>query len=133
MVNAISTSLSGLMAQSKKLSVAANNIANASTTGPLDSTEAGRPYQAQEAVLTAGNGGGVDVTIRPRNNPTIPSYSPDSPDANEDGMVAAPNVNLDEELISSKMAEQAYAANAKVMSTINKMHDDLIRALDENA
>lgn len=133
MVNAISTAVSGLFAQSKKLSVAASNIANASTVGRLDGLEPGKPYLAMSAYTDSAPGGGVKVAIAVRTVPTVPMYSPDSPYADAEGFVAAPNVNLDEELVSAKMAEQAYAANAKVIGTVNRMHDALMDAVDEKA
>ncbi len=132
MVNAISTSLSGLLAQSKKLSVAASNIANADTKGSLDKMDPNQPYLALTS-YTKANGGGVDVAVVLRTPATVQIYDPDAPFANEDGMVAMPNVNLDEEVITAKMAEQAYTANAKVMGTLNRLHDTLIDALDEKA
>lgn len=131
MINPISTSVSGLLAASKKLSDAASNIANASTAGSLDETSPNQPYSAVSTVTESVADGGVSATSVPRTPAYVPSFSPDSPFANEQGMVGVPNVNLDEELITMKVAEQAYKANAQVIKTTSEMQDELLNALDK--
>ena len=46
------------------------------------------------------------------------------------GMVNAPNVNLDEELLNLQQAKTAYQSNAMVIRTSLKMQDALHKALD---
>jgi flagellar basal-body rod protein FlgC len=133
MINPLSTSVSGLVAASKKIADVASNVANAGTEGSLDKSSPNQPYTAVSNVTESVPGGGVVATSVPRNPAYVPSYSPDSPFANEQGMVGVPNVNLDEELITMKIAEQAYKANAQVIRTASEMQDELIRALDEKA
>lgn len=138
MVNTIQTSLSGLLASTKKLDAASSNIANADTVGKLadaqaQSAETGTPYTPLTVSQTAGPNGGVQSEIVPRSQPFVPSYAPDSPFADGNGLVAAPNVDLAEELVNSKAAEMAYKSNASVLKTANEMQDTLIKALDKNA
>lgn len=129
MINPLSTSLSGLIASAKKAGVAASNIANASTSGSLDG--AVQPYEAQTTVTSSVAGGGVKAVSISKDPAFVPSYEPDSPFANGDGMVASPNVNLDEELITLKAAEMAYKANAQVLRVTSDLQEELTRALDK--
>ncbi len=131
MINPLSISVSGLAAASKKAADAASNLVNAGSTGSLDKMSPNQPYQAVDTVTEAVTGGGVKATSVARNPAFVESYSPDSRYANEEGMVGAPNVNLDEELLTMKIAEQAYKANAQAIKTTRDMHDELLRAFDK--
>lgn len=134
MVNPISTTVSGLMAQSTKLAASAQNIVNADVTGSTDPSAARQAYQPVIATtVSVGTDGGVRTALLSRTPATIPIYSPDSPFADAEGMIETPNVNIDEELVAGKIAEQAYKANAQMIATTSRMHDDLMRALDEEA
>lgn len=133
MINTISTSVSGLMAAGKKMSVAANNIANVSTVGSLDPSAPEQPYHALTTVDQSTAGGGVQTVSLERNPPFFPIYSPDSPFADAEGLVGAPNVNLDEELTKTILAKQSYTANAKVIGTSQRMHESLMDAIDQKA
>lgn len=133
MINPLSTSLSGLMAASKKASVAAENIANAGSSGSTDSAGGQQAYAAKitENVSTAS--GGVKAVVLNRTPAFVPSYEPDSPFANEDGIVNSPNVNLDEELMNIKVAEQSYKANVTALKAGLHMQDTLQDALDNKS
>lgn len=131
MINPVSTSLSGLMAQSKKVAVATENIVNADSTGSLDPNNPNQAYAAKTTLTKSiGNGSGVETVVLNRNPPFSPSFEPDSPFANADGMVNSPNVNLDEELVNIKVAEHAYKANAQALRTGLEMQNTLLDALD---
>ena len=131
MINPLSLGLSGLMAASKKAQVSSTNIANASTTGSLDASKGPKPYEAQQTVTTSVAGGGVSAASVSRQPGFVPSYEPDSPFADESGMVGAPNVNLEEEMINLKVAEQAYKANAQTIRVAKDMSEELLNALDK--
>ena len=133
MINPLNIALSGLMASSKKLDVAANNIANAGTKGAIDPADGPSAFTPNDTVDQTAPGGGVISKAQPRINPFVPNFDPDSPLANEQGLVNAPNVNLAEELMISKQAEQAYKANATVMMITKRMQDELNRVFDERA
>lgn len=131
MINPISTAVSGLTAASRKLAVATENIVNASSVGSLDPNSPNQAYAAQTTLAKSVGGGGVQTVTLTREPPFVPNFQPDSPFANEDGLVNAPNVNLDEELVNTKLAEQAYKASAQVIRTTSDMQDVLVRALDQ--
>lgn len=123
MINPLSTSVSGLMAAARKATVAASNIANADVIGSTDLNSPDQAYSARVTQDTSTAGGGVQTSVLPRNSPFVPSYSPDSPLADAQGMVNAPNVNLDEELITLKQAENAYKANSLVSKLTKELLD----------
>jgi len=130
MINPLSTSLSGLLSSSKKAEVAAINIANADVIGSTDSDSPNQAYAAKMTQDTSTAGGGVNTVVLNRTPPFVPSYAPDSPFADAEGMVNAPNVNLDEELINTRLAENSYKANIVAMKVGLEMQDTLRKALD---
>lgn len=131
MINPLSLNVSGLLAASKKAADAASNIANASSSGSLDPSSPNQPYSAVDTVATPVAGGGVKAVSVTRTPGFVPSYEPNSPLADAEGMVGAPNVNLDEELIALKTAEQAYKANAQALRMTREMQDTLLTAIDK--
>lgn len=131
MINPLSLGLSGLMAAAKKTQVGSSNIANADTAGALDPRNGPKPYEALETSVTSVADGGVRAVAVTRTPGFVPSYAPDSPYADSEGMIGVPNVNLDEELVNLKAAEQAYKANAQVIRAAKDMSDELLTALDK--
>lgn len=132
MINTIGISLSGLQAAAKKLDNSANNIANADSKGSFD-INGPKAYEAVDTTNVQTGGGGVKAETLTRNPPFVPSFDPDSPFADENGIVAAPNVNLDEEVVNSLAAEQAYKANALMIEKAQELNDLLIGAVDQDA
>jgi flagellar basal-body rod protein FlgC len=129
MIGSLQTSLSGMISAGKKLSVTAQNIVNAASKGSTDPAAKKQSYLAMTTVDT-GVQGGVKTAVVLRQPATVLSYDPDQEFADENGMVNAPNVDLAEELILGKQAEQAYKANAIVMARSQDLHDELMRAVD---
>lgn len=116
--------VSGLRAQSMRLRVIADNIANAGTSR----TQAGGPYRRQQVVLsTDGKAlGGVRVrgVVPDLVRPFKGSYMPGHPDADEHGMVQMPNVDLPVEMMDMVVASRAYQANAAML----KRYQNLVNA-----
>jgi flagellar basal-body rod protein FlgC len=131
MVNTIQTSLSGLIASTKNLDATSSNIANADTVGSLTDPD-NAPYNALQTRQTSENGG-VNAEFVTKDPPFVPSYAPNSPFADENGLIGAPNVNLTEELVISKEAEFAYKANAFTLKTGIEMQETLLNAIDKDA
>ncbi|NTW58358.1 MAG: flagellar basal body rod protein FlgC [Nitrospirae bacterium] len=108
-------SASALSAQRQRMNVIASNLANAHSTR----TAEGGPYRRQDVVFTtdsqpAGEAGlaGVKVdSIVRDNSPFSTVYDPGHPDADQDGFVAMPNVNVIEEMVNMMMASRAYEAS----------------------
>jgi flagellar basal-body rod protein FlgC len=133
MIGAISTALTGLLAASKKVEASANNIANMGSAGSLDPASPNQPYQALTTVQQANGTGGVTAANIPKKPGFVNAYAPDSPFANSEGMVGAPNVDLAEEAVNLKIAEISYKANIGVLKTAQEMSEELSRVLDKKA
>ncbi len=129
--NTMNISASGLTAERLRLDVVANNIANINSTRSGD----GGPYQKRSVVFkeildkqltgstkSPANGKGVRVSsiVRDQSPPRM-VYYPEHPDANEDGYVAMPNVNLAVEMVDMITASRAYDANVTVLNTTKSM------------
>jgi flagellar basal-body rod protein FlgC len=133
MINPLSVPVSGLMSASKKAETAASNITNADVTGSTDAKNPKQAYIPQDTVDTAQTGGGVKTVSLDRNPAFLQSYDPDSPFSNKDGFINSPNINLDEELVSLKVAENAYKANIVALKAGISMQNTLQEALDTKA
>jgi flagellar basal-body rod protein FlgC len=132
MLNAISTALSGMAASLKRLETGASNIANMGTSGAINGS--GKPpYEAQSVRLTANGAGGVQAEAVPKDPAVMNAYDPDSPFADEDGIVGVPAVSMPEEAMSMKLASFSYKANLQTIKAADEMQDDLLRLLDEEA
>jgi flagellar basal-body rod protein FlgC len=133
MISAIQTALSGLLSQGSKVATAASNIANVSTTGSLDKNSNQRaPYTPVDAQFSSQENGGVSTTVVNRDPAFIPSYAPNSPFADENGIIGAPNISLDQEIVSLKQAETAYKANLKTIEIASEMEDALLNSFDRD-
>lgn len=115
---------SALSAQSKRMNVAASNLANAnSVAGPN-----GKPYKAKQVIFQQqlANGGVAVKEVVASEAPPRMEYKPGHPLANAEGYVAMPNVDPVAEMVNMISASRSYQANVEVMNT-NK--DLLMRTL----
>ncbi len=110
---AMDISASGLRAQRTRMNVISSNIANARTTR----TPEGGPYQRRDVILRERSFkdalSSVDVQeIAVNTTPGERIYDPGNPDADEQGYVTMPNVNLMEEMVNMMNAARAFEANS---------------------
>lgn len=124
----IDIAVSGLRAQSKKMEVLSSNVANAKTTDAGN----GQPYRRLETVFkTDGDGlGGVildEITKDMSDFPEI--FKPGHPDANAEGYVAMPNVQLPVEMMNLNYAAKAYQANAAILKRYQDMVETTLELL----
>lgn len=128
MFSAMEVAASGLSAQRVRMNTIASNLANAQTTR----TEAGGPYRRvdplfQTRSLTSSSvlGGAVSqvqVTDLVRDErPGRLVHEPDHPDANFDGYVEYPNVNVVEEMVNMITASRAYEAGVTAIDSVKSM------------
>lgn len=134
LLTSLKISASGLAANKKRLEAISSNIANANTTR----TAEGGPYRRKEVVLGSeparssfydvlqgeidANAETVHVTdIVSSNKPPILKYEPHHPDANDEGYVAYPNINVMVEMASMIEASRAYEANLTTLNTTKAM------------
>lgn len=133
--SAMEITASGLGAQRTRMNALASNLANARTTrredgeGPyrrLDPVfeavpvatrfeELVRDPSAQDAYMVEVN------EIREDEGPGMRVYEPGHPDADEEGYIELPNVNVVEEMVNMITASRAYESGVSVMQTIKSM------------
>jgi len=135
--NSFNISASALTAQRLRMDVIAQNIANVNTTR----TENGTPYRRKTVVFQEKEadipfsrhlseqsrqrylaGGGVRVTaIVEDTSPFREVYDPSHPDADENGIVRMPNVEIVTEMVNMISATRAYEANVTALNASKSM------------
>ena len=129
-----SIAVSGLNAATRRVEVSASNIANQQSTGALPSANGAVPTGAPQAYRPLqvnqidAAGGGTQTTTTQVSPGTVAVSDPQAPFANADGMVAAPNVDLAQELIGQMVAKYSYAANLASLKADDKMTKSLLDA-----
>jgi flagellar basal-body rod protein FlgC len=146
-MSVLSIATSGLSAASLRVSVAASNIANVLTTGPLPATGGSSPsgvgagnssnnsnfpaafvpLRVNQVDQTSGaTPGGTVATVSTVSPSFVAQSDPTAPFANQDGLVAAPNVDLASEFLQLLIAKESFAANAKVIQAFNNTAKSLL-------
>lgn len=137
---AMSISASGLTAQRMRMNTISSNIANINTT----KTPEGGPYRRKDVVFEAipetRNFGEIVTSLSDRNLERVQvsdvvvdrkaprlKYEPDHPDADPNGYVAYPDINLMEEMANMIQATRSYEANVSAMQATKDM---ALRALE---
>lgn len=127
-------SASGMTAQRMRMNTISSNIANINTTRSPE----GGPYRKKDVVLESmpeARSFGEVLTSSPQKDiervqvtdvavdrkAPIMKYEPDHPDADENGYVAYPNINLMEEMANMIQATRAYEANVSAMQATKDM------------
>ena len=127
-------SASGMAAQRMRMNTISSNLANIHTTRAPE----GGPYRRKEVVLEsipeAKTFGEIMLSqpqrdiqrvqvsdiISDRRAPLM-KHEPDHPDADENGNVAYPNINMVEEMVNMIQASRAYEANIQTMNATKDM------------
>lgn len=93
------------------LDALANNIANVNTIKPTS----GNAFQAQMVMARSRPGGGVDVAGIALSDPAGRlEYAPDSPVADANGMVRAPEIDMASQMSQLVMAQRGFQASVQV-------------------
>ena len=119
----LNISVSGLRAEALRMKVISNNIANVNTS----KTASGEPYRRQTVVLSTGgdlSGVSIESVGGDLSTDFKKAYEPGNPNADADGYVSMPNVDLPTEMMNMVFASRAYQANAAVL----KRHQELSEA-----
>jgi flagellar basal-body rod protein FlgC len=133
----ISTGMSilskGMSAQRVRVNLVASNLANANTT----KTEEGGAYKRKDPIFQAIDISGDDINqglssvevseISTDESPGPKVYDPNHPDADAEGMVEMPNVNVVEEMVNMMTAQRSFEANVQAFATLRDMSQ---RAID---
>ncbi|MDN4494238.1 flagellar basal body rod protein FlgC [Ureibacillus aquaedulcis] len=144
--SSMNTTASALTAQRLRMDVISSNIANVDTTRAKQVDGQWEPYRRKSVTLTEDNGqfssflnqamgkeqnAGNGVKVTKINDDTQTPfklvYNPAHPDANEDGYVEMPNVDLLTEMVDLVSATRSYEANVTVLNASKSM---LTKALE---
>lgn len=135
--NGINISASGLTAQRLRMDLISSNIANVNTTKAED----GEPYRRKMPVFAAklqkemdklgkgdSVGSGVEVvSIKDSKEPFKLMYNPSHPEADQNGYVKMPNVNIVSEMTDMISATRAYEANVTAMNSAKAMAQSALK------
>ena len=127
---ALGISAAGMDAQTQRLRVIAENLANQDSTG---SSPGATPYRRKTAVFETAldNSLGAETVhvkaIVPDTSAFPQKYDPSNPAADPNGYVRMPNVNSFVEMMDMREAERTYSANLNVMQASRSM---LTRVID---
>lgn len=138
--DSMQTSASGLTAQRLRMNLVSGNLANTNTTR----TEKGGPYQRKEPVFAAMPAksafneilkeelGGIPtevnvVEVIDDSRKPLLKFDPMHPDADSQGFVSMPNINVMEEMVTMMTASRSYEANVTAISTSKNM---VLKALE---
>jgi flagellar basal-body rod protein FlgC len=118
MFDAIDTSGTGLSTYRTWLNVLANNIANVNDTSPTSGPAFQAQYVQAQPIGSGpdGVGHGVEVTGLPGSSPQgVLEYAPNNPQADANGYVRRPDIDMSEQMGNLIMAQRAFQANASVV------------------
>lgn len=135
-MTALDMSASALSAERTHINIVSMNLANAKTTRTAD----GGPYRRRSVVMESTpvdspfskvmqselgkelrgvRVQGIAIDRRPHKL----VYEPGHPDANEDGYVAYPDINVVEEMAAMMTAQRGYEANVTTVDAIKQMYN----------
>ena len=125
---------SGLAAQSARLRVVTENVANAESTAAVPG---GDPYRRKTVTFASemDRASGIALVQLKRigedDRPFRTEYHPGHPAADADGVVKLPNINLVVELADMKDANRSYEAALQIFRQTRELHAmtiDLLKA-----
>ncbi|MEG6505444.1 flagellar basal body rod protein FlgC [Nitratidesulfovibrio sp. 1201_IL3209] len=134
-MTAIDIGASALNAERTNMNIISMNLANVKTTR----TEQGGPYRRKTTVMAAQDiddpfakhmQGALDrelkgvrvMHVATDSRPLKRVYEPGHPDADQDGFVAYPDINVVEEMASLMTAQRGYEANVTTIDTVKAMY-----------
>jgi flagellar basal-body rod protein FlgC len=115
--------VSGLRAQSRRLSVSADNVVNSRSLGVHPDPAQAKPegFAPQRTAFTSHALGGVVASKAPIATPSFMSRQPDHPDADAEGLVPLPNVSMEREAVEHILALRMFQANIATIKTQDRM------------
>lgn len=126
-INAFNAAVSGLNAASTRLRASAANVANVTNDGRIGATDPeDQAFQAREVQQSTQPDGGTQARIVSREPGTQVAFDPDSSQANSEGFVEVPDVDLAEEAANQIQAEAAFKASATLIRTLDETQDTLL-------
>lgn len=127
MYTLLNISGSGMTGNKEWMEAISNNIANINTTR----TKEDGPYKRQsvafegkqkfDEVMNQEMGDGIQVSKVVQDSNTRLVYDPEHPDANAEGYVEYPEINVTAEMTDLMMAQRGYEANSSVLTASKKI------------
>ncbi|MCS7243806.1 MAG: flagellar basal body rod protein FlgC [Candidatus Calescibacterium sp.] len=149
MFDSLRIAATGMSASRQMMDVIAENIANANTTNTLS----GEPYKRKDVIVAAkplkdpedegiltvsfneefeNQLSGVQVVgIKQDSTGYRKVYDPNNPNADKDGYVTLPNVNVVEEMAKMIQASRMYEANLSVVESVKAMATKALESLQQ--
>ncbi len=149
MFDSLRIAATGMSVSRQMMDVIAENIANANTTTTID----GQPYKRKdvlisskplndpedEGILTVSFdeefenqlSGAQVVGVKQDNTGFRKVYDPNNPNADKDGYVTLPNVNVVEEMAKMIQASRMYEANLSVVESIKTMATKALESIQQ--
>ncbi len=138
LMTAIEVGASGLAAQRRKIEVLVGNLVNANTTKPAGT----EPFRRKDVILTPSNpeqsfGAALDDAVQgvqvagisvDQSSPRK-QYEPGHANADKDGFVLYPNVNVMEEMVNVLSASRSYEANLQAVNMAKEMQQKTLEIL----
>jgi flagellar basal-body rod protein FlgC len=132
--DALHVSSSGLSAQRLRMNLISANLANMNTTRTKD----GGPYRRKDPVFAAQKSAGsfremlhdrqkemltkvAVIGIVEDSRQPVRKYDPEHPEADGNGYVALPNINVMEEMVNMISATRSYEANVSAIKAAKAM------------
>jgi flagellar basal-body rod protein FlgC len=135
MLSSFDVSTSALVAQRARLNTISSNIANMSTTR----NERGEPepytpryvtFQTDSNITSYGGGEGVKIgSVDYSTEPPKMKYEPGHPDADKDGYVRYPAVDMTMEFVDALEASRSYEANVGVIEVSKDIANNTLRII----
>jgi flagellar basal-body rod protein FlgC len=120
----MSVAASGMRAQTERMKIISENIANANSTSP---TKGGDPYRRKIPTLTSDFDRELGANLVNAGKP-LPDksdfrtqYDPGNPNADKQGYVKLPNVDSLVEIMDMREAQRSYEADLSVMDSTKQM------------
>ncbi|AIQ36510.1 MULTISPECIES: flagellar basal body rod protein FlgC [Paenibacillus] len=131
-------SASALTAQRLRMDVISSNVANAETTRAsvvdgkavpyrrklvvMEATESNKFSNILNSKMNGSSSEGVKVqSIIEDDSPLKPVYNPSHPDADAEGYVYMPNVDITKEMVDMLSASRSYEANVTMLNASKAM------------
>ncbi|MGE5473446.1 MAG: flagellar basal body rod protein FlgC [Ignavibacteriales bacterium] len=134
--SSLDISASGLTAQRLRMDLISQNIANANTTKTDDGTPYRRKvlifqqrssdkpfseYLSESSKAKVGGAGVRVLKVAEDQTPFKRVYDPSNPDADKDGYVSMPNVDVTTEMVNMISASRSYEANISALNATKSM------------
>jgi flagellar basal-body rod protein FlgC len=136
MFRSLDVSTSALVAQRYRLDTIAGNIANINTT--RDEKGNISPFQRRFVAFMAeqekhgreGRGSGVEFSVQvDKKTPPRKVVQPGHPDADANGVVQYPGIDLTQEFVNALEASRAYEANVATIDITKSMYNQALKIL----